>query len=342
MEQKIRRSIILTALCGTVLMMLSGLCIAYIFCERKGVSFSDLFGGAILPLVLCALALMIATVVTGSAAARFLVRPIITMESGGESIGKDIPYPELQPFVDAVAHDRAMRLLHEDMRREFTDNISHELKTPLTSISGYAELMEQGLCRGEDVTQFAAKIHKEAGRLLLLVNDILQLSRLDTQARSSIQVKFEPLDIYDVLCDCADALAMNAQHAYVTLLTQGTHIRIRGDRAGLYDLCTNLCVNAIRYNRPGGKVVLSCGMDGEHPYLRVRDTGIGIPHDAQEHVFERFYRVDKSRSKETGGTGLGLAIVKHIATLHDARIDLKSKEGEGTDIRVLFASGRKV
>ena len=145
----------------------------------------------------------------------------------------------------------------------------------------------------------------------------------------------------EIVSICAENLAVNAQRSYVTLLCEGEHAVIQGSRAAIEELCINLCDNAIRYNKPGGKVILSCGMSEGRPYLRVKDDGIGIPEEQQERVFERFYRVDKSRSKETGGTGLGLAIVKHIASLHGAQIELKSKVGEGTDIRVLFKNGKK-
>ena len=222
------------------------------------------------------------------------------------------------------------------MRQEFTANVSHELKTPLTSISGYAELIETGIAKPEDVGNFARKIHKEAGRLLHLVNDIIQLSRLDAAQEARQMQEFSKMDLKEIVDACADNLAVNAQRAYVTLLCEGEHATIQGNRAGIEELCINLTDNAIRYNRPGGKVILSCGTAEGRPFLRVKDDGIGIPEAEQERVFERFYRVDKSRSKETGGTGLGLAIVKHIAAIHGAQIELKSEVDKGTEIRVLF------
>ena len=165
---------------------------------------------------------------------------------------------------------------------------------------------------------------------------LFQLSRLDAAQEARQIQEFELLDLKELISLCAENLSVNAQRAYVTLLCEGERTVILGSRASIEELCINLTDNAIRYNRPGGKVILSCGTAEGRPYLRVRDNGIGIPAEDQERVFERFYRVDKSRSKETGGTGLGLAIVKHIAAVHGAQIELKSEEGRGTDIRISF------
>lgn len=298
---------------------------------------SDLFGSAIPVILVCCIVVVVLSVLLSLFLTKSLVRPIVQMGQNLDTIDESVPYPELQPFVDAIVRDREMRRENESMRQEFTANVSHELKTPLTSISGYAELIETGIAKPQDVQNFAQKIHKESGRLLHLVNDILQLSKLDTaQETHQAQADFETLDLKEILAACADSLAVNAQRAYVTLLFEGERAMVQGNRGALEELCVNLCDNAIRYNKPGGKVIMSCGQSEGRPYLRVRDDGIGIPEEQQERVFERFYRVDKSRSKETGGTGLGLAIVKHIAVNHGAQIELKSKVGEGTDIRVLF------
>lgn len=302
----------------------------------------DLFRSALPVIAMCCIAVVILSVLLSVFLTRTLVRPVVQMGRNLDEIGQEVPYPELKPFVDAIIRDREMRKASESMRQEFTANVSHELKTPLTSISGYAELIETGIAKPQDVRSFAQKIHKESGRLLHLVNDILQLSKLDTAQESGrTQEEFETLDLKEILGTVAENLAVNAQRSYVTLLFEGEHALIRGSRAGIEELCINLCDNAIRYNKPGGKVLLSCGTAEGRPYLRVRDNGIGIPEDQQDRVFERFYRVDKSRSKETGGTGLGLAIVKHIAVIHGAQIELKSKIGEGTDIRVLFKANKK-
>ena len=255
-----------------------------------------------------------------------------------DTIEAEVPYEELSLLAHTVQSDRKLREDNEAIRREFTANVSHELKTPLTSISGYAELMENGMAKSEDVPMFAQRIHKEASRMITLVTDIIQLSELDgMRDRKEKTFDPEPVDLSSIVRDTCVNMTMNARKAYVTLQYKAEPASLMGGRDLLSELVTNLCDNAIRYNRPGGHVCLYSGTDADGcPYVAVEDNGIGIPQDAQARVFERFYRVDKSRSKATGGTGLGLAIVKHIAMLHGARIDLKSQVGTGTTIRVTF------
>lgn len=269
---------------------------------------------------------------------RALVRPIIHMAEHLDTIEAEVPYEELSLLAHTVQSDRKLREDNEAIRREFTANVSHELKTPLTSISGYAELMENGMAKSEDVPMFAQRIHKEASRMITLVTDIIQLSELDgMRDRNEKIFDPEPVDLSSIVRDTCVNMTMNARKAYVTLQYKAEPASLMGGRDLLSELVTNLCDNAIRYNRPGGHVCLYSGTDADGcPYVAVEDNGIGIPQDAQARVFERFYRVDKSRSKATGGTGLGLAIVKHIAMLHGARIDLKSQVGTGTTIRVTF------
>ena len=203
-----------------------------------------------------------------------------------------------------------------------------------------ATLFETGMAKAEDIPTFAARIHKEAQRMIALVSDILQLSELDSnQASRTRETAAEavPVDLAALVKETAQNMTVNARRAYVTLQYDARPATVRGSRDQLSELTQNLCDNAIRYNRPGGHVELRCGVGNDGcPYFEVEDNGIGIPQDSQTRVFERFYRVDKSRSKATGGTGLGLAIVKHIALLHDARIDLQSQVGTGTTIRVTF------
>ena len=271
---------------------------------------------------------------------RALVRPIVHMAEHLDSIEAEVPYEELALLAHTVQSDRKLREDNEAIRREFTANVSHELKTPLTSISGYAELIESGMAKPADVPTFAARIHKEARRMIALVSDILQLSELDsTQAarRHGAPPEQNPVPLDALVKEVAQTMTVNARKAYVTLQYRAQPATVQGSRDQLVELATNLCDNAIRYNRPGGHVDLRCGLaaDGS-PYLEVQDNGIGIPQDSQARVFERFYRVDKSRSKATGGTGLGLAIVKHIALLHGARIDLQSQVGTGTTVTVTF------
>lgn len=271
---------------------------------------------------------------------RRMVQPITHMAQHLDTIEADVPYEELIPLAHTVQADRQLQADNEAMRREFTANVSHELKTPLTSISGYAELLETRMARPEDVPEFGRRIHKEAGRMISLVSDILQLSELDGQQRQNFEPA--PVDLAALVRDTAANMTMNARKAYVTLqyTAPDTPLMVQGGRDLLAELAMNLTDNAIRYNRPGGHVQISCGTADGCPYLQVEDNGIGIPQDAQSRVFERFYRVDKSRSKATGGTGLGLAIVKHIAMLHGAKIDLRSTVGTGTTVRVEFPAGK--
>lgn len=219
------------------------------------------------------------------------------------------------------------------MRQEFTANVSHELKTPLTAISGYSELIENGMANAQDITRFAAGIHKNAKRLLTLINDTIRLSELDATS----EVPFEALNLYDIATTSVDMLQINAEKHQVSLYLEGEPCEIRGDKQMMEELLYNLCDNAIRYNNKGGKVWVRVTREAEGEIcLQVKDTGIGIPKEHQERIFERFYRVDKSRSKSTGGTGLGLAIVKHIVAKHGARLELNSGVGKGTTIRIFF------
>ena len=295
----------------------------------------------VLPLLLLAcLLIVILGAVLAAVITRRLVRPVTRMAEHLDTIEADVPYEELIPLAHTVQSDRKLREDNETMRREFTANVSHELKTPLTSISGYAELIENGMAKPEDIPAFGHRIHKEARRMISLVSDILQLSELDGMSKGNAQQNlpdFAPVDLAALTKEVAGSMTMNARKAYITLQYHAAPAAVQGSRDLLTELLTNLCDNAIRYNRPGGHVELSCGTGPDGcPFLCVEDNGIGIPQDAQDRVFERFYRVDKSRSKATGGTGLGLAIVKHIAALHGARIELKSTVGTGTTVRVSF------
>lgn len=222
---------------------------------------------------------------------------------------------------------------HEKMRREFSANVSHELKTPLTSILGCAEIMQNGIAKQEDYPRFIGQIHSEAKRLISLIEDIIKLSRLD---EDGLKNEFEPVDLYLLAEKVISSLACKAQDTGVSLTLEGETQFVEGIRGTLYEMIYNLCDNAIIYNKPGGSVTVNISKSDSGVMLSVRDTGIGIPPEHQSRIFERFYRVDKSRSKETGGTGLGLSIVKHSAMLHNAEIKLESKPGKGTVISILF------
>ena len=220
----------------------------------------------------------------------------------------------------------------ESMRQEFTANVSHELKTPLTSISGYAEMIEAGIVKEEDIKNFAGRIRKESARLLSLISDIILLSRLDNSQKAEA-IRKETVNLLTIAQKCADDIAVQAERQGVVVRVRGEEYIMRGNITLLTELVQNLCDNAVRYNRDkDGKVDITVG-DG---FIDVKDTGIGIPPEHRARIFERFYRVDKSRSKERGGTGLGLAIVKHICELYDAKIELKSSEGFGTEIKITF------
>lgn len=223
------------------------------------------------------------------------------------------------------------KTLAEQNRQEFSANVSHELKTPLTSISGYAELIENGIAKTEDISAFAARIHSEAQRLIRLINDIIKLSSLDQPGGHGAVAR---LNLMEVVRDCENSLRFAAEKKQVLLEICGEPVELVANRSGMEELICNLCDNAIRYNHPGGKVMVSVSKNSGQCVLVVADTGIGIGGKDQARIFERFYRVDKSRSKETGGTGLGLSIVKHIVEQHGGTIALKSEEGKGTEITV--------
>lgn len=231
-------------------------------------------------------------------------------------------------FMDVTEREQRERL-----RREFSANVSHELKTPLTSISGFAELMKEGLVPPEKIPEFSGDIYKESLRLIGLVNDIIQLSRLD---ENSTQFQRAPVDLYDLCAQSIERLSTVAARQSVTLALTGEHAEIEGVEQLLKEMIYNLLDNAIKYNVPGGSVTASVRKSAGRTILSVADTGIGIPYAHQPRVFERFYRVDKSHSKEVGGTGLGLSIVRHAAQYHGARLELKSQPGKGTTITVTF------
>ena len=221
----------------------------------------------------------------------------------------------------------------EQMRREFTANVYHELRTPLHSISGYAELLKNGMVKSGDVTPVATKIYDEAQRMVRLVEDIINLSHLDEGAEDMAK---EDVNLYDVVNSTIGSLAPESESAGVTIDFAGEPITVRGIPQLLSGIVYNLCDNAIKYNREGGKVSVSLKEEDGEAVLTVADTGIGIPAEHQQRIFERFYRVDKSHSKEVGGTGLGLSIVKHAAKIHDAKIKLNSVPEQGTTITVTF------
>lgn len=220
----------------------------------------------------------------------------------------------------------------EQNRQQFSANVSHELRTPLTTISGYAELLETGLAKADDTPTLAGKIHEESRRMLTLIEDIIRLSKLDEGAVSEKQ----PIDLMMLAQSCANKLRLFSEKQRVSVSVEGTSAVVLGDRTILEEMLLNLIENAIKYNKRDGRVRVTVGLVRHKPRFVIEDTGVGIPAADQARVFERFYRVDKSRSKETGGTGLGLSIVKHGAQLHGADVSLSSKLGQGTTITLVF------
>ncbi len=222
---------------------------------------------------------------------------------------------------------------NEKMRREFSANVSHELKTPLTSIMGYAEIIKNGIAKPGDIPRFASLIHSEASRLLHLIEDIIKLSRLDEK---DISKEFAPVNLLAIAEIVKTELALKAKEKNVSVEVYGESLSVSGIRSTLHEMVFNLCDNAIAYNKPGGNVKIGVFSENGKTVVSVSDSGVGIAPEHQERIFERFYRVDKSHSKDTGGTGLGLSIVKHAAKLHGAEIQLESAVGKGTTIRVVF------
>ena len=271
-----------------------------------------------------------------------ILRPVYNINLSNPQSSSE--YPELTPLINKINEQnkeiRQRMLLIENeheaqdkMRREFTANVSHELKTPLTSISGYAELIRDGLVMEEDVPRFAGKIHDESKRMITLVGDIIKLSQLDEK---NIPVKFEKIDLYSCCEGVIMSLETLAKKRNITFELAGDHCEISGAELIIEEIIHNICENAVKYNKENGKVSVFIRQCIDGVELSVTDTGIGIKEEDLPHVFERFYRADKSHSKEIGGTGLGLSIVKHGVQFHNACVSIESTFGVGTTIRVLF------
>ena len=302
-------------------------------------------------LIVLLAAIILAAIIIAFGLSRAFVRPLqklVDLLGTSEWMNIENTYKEIAPLVNTIRkQDLELQLTIEQLsnekkkishlKDEFTANASHELKTPLTSISGYAELIENGMAQPEDVKMFAGKIHKEAKRLQSIANDIITLSKLNDHEGQPFDLN-EKINLWNLSHSCIEGLMLGANKKNIQLTLDGApDAEILGNSKLIYEMIFNLVDNAIRYTEPGGKVVVLV----EPKAIVVKDTGIGIPEESQSRVFERFYRVDKSRSKETGGTGLGLAIVKHIAEVHHARIHLNSTVGFGTEIRIGFTTFSK-
>lgn len=242
-------------------------------------------------------------------------------------------YEELTPLLQSIDKQNREKDAVANMRKEFSANVSHELKTPLTSISGYAEIMKDGLVRPEDMKTFSERIYNEASRLITLVEDIMKLSKLDEGA---VELEKEEVDFYMLTREICSRLAPQAEKRHVRVEVTGEPVHYLGVRQVLDEMLYNMIENAIKYNKEGGLVSVWVGNTLQGIKIIVRDTGIGIPKEEQKRIFERFYRVDKSHSKATGGTGLGLSIVKHGALMHGAKIHVESEVNKGTKMELIF------
>ena len=260
-----------------------------------------------------------------------IVNPVEDMAEHLDDTTYEPKYEELVPIMNRIRRQHEQIMAAARTRQDFSANVSHELKTPLTAISGYAELMENGMVSEAEQKHFASEIKRNSDRLLSIINDIISLSELDQVG----EMTMEALDLYDLVQDTMEPLQMVAKNAHVNLEFEGEHVSVYGSKENLRQVVFNLVQNAIKYNNEGGHVWVSVYTDSS-VILSIKDDGIGIPVEDQEKIFERFYRVDKSRSRNTGGTGLGLSIVKHIVELHNARILLDSEVGHGTEIKVVF------
>lgn len=290
------------------------------------------------PLLAVVAVAVVLSFILASRMSKKIVEPINNIDL--EHPEKENIYEELTPLINRLdaqnnqIQNQMQRIEQEHanrdkMRQEFTSNVAHELKTPLTSISGFAEIMRDGFVKDKDIQRFAGNIYKEAQRLIVLVGDIIKLSQLD---EDEISASKEPVDLYDAAHAVLQHLQPTADKLNVQLILKGEHTLVMGVEQIIDEMIYNLCDNAVKYNKPGGTVTVIT----YHACIWVKDTGIGIASDEIPRVFERFYRVDKSHSKEIGGTGLGLSIVKHGAAYHAAKIDISSKVGEGTEIKLSF------
>lgn len=270
-----------------------------------------------------------------------IVEPInnLNLDEAIQHVDED-DFREVAPLIrrmtqqqEQLRKDRDEIAKSAQIRQEFTANVSHELKTPLHAISGYAELLENGIVKDEDIKPFAGKIRKESLRMAKLVEDTIGLSKLDSGAK---EMKWEDVDLYTIAENAVDCLEIPAEDAGVSISLDGISCPMHGIPETLYSIVYNLCENGIKYNHSGGYVHVRLENNPDHITLTVQDSGVGIPKEEQSRIFERFYRVDKSRSKEVGGTGLGLSIVKHALLIHNATIHVDSEPGQGTTFTVRF------
>lgn len=332
----LRWSLVIAAMV-IITLLLSCLIFHFVFAgENVQQSPSMLMLELCLGILVIALMMLALSLYLGRWMVKRLLRPVETMAKNLDKLDKrdsqDL-FIELEPIAEILREKHDALVSSSKQRVDFTANVSHELKTPLTAISGYAELIESGMATEGDLNRFAGEIRRNSKRLLVLIDDIIRLSELDsTQA----ELPKERLDLYEIAKNCMTTLQVNADNHQVTLHLNGVSTMLTANTMMMEELVYNLCDNAIRYNNMGGHVFVTVSKENNKILFQVKDTGIGIPKEHQERVFERFYRVDKSRSKQTGGTGLGLAIVKHVAAQHNAEIAVESEAGKGTTVSIVF------
>lgn len=325
---------VLTAAVVSVVLLFGALIIFFEF-EISDYIGSSMPTSIILKLLAVLLPVFVAVLLISFAAAMFISKRLSSdIESMGDDIAhisKNCKFEELQPFADKIQaqHDEKEKLI--TMKKRFTANVSHELKTPLTSISGYGEILQNNMVPPEDVSKVGGIIYKESQRLINLTHDIIQLSQLEEYDYKPI---IDFVNLMPVVNYCVEALAIKAQKKNVTVTVEGCECKVKGTKSLVEELVYNVVENAIKYNVENGKVDVCVSQDDDFAYISVKDTGIGIPEKYQDRIFERFFRVDKSRSKATGGTGLGLAIVKHTVEYLGGSVSLQSKENEGTEITI--------
>ena len=289
--------------------------------------------GILVPLLVIAALAIVISLILASRTSKRIVQPLNDVDLDDPLSNKQ--YPEIEPLLRRISRQQTELRKTEKIRQDFTANVSHELKTPLHAISGYAELLKSGLVKQEDVQSFYEKIYSESHRMSNLVEDIIELSHLDSGAQDMIK---EKTDLCMTAENAAASLSGIAEAAEVEIVINKPEepVFIYAVPSLIYEIIYNLCDNGIKYNHPGGNVSITITQDEKSCAVTVKDNGSGIPKAYQNRIFERFYRVDKSRSKEVGGTGLGLSIVKHAAELHNAAIDVDSNIGRGTTVTVSF------
>ena len=292
-------------------------------------SIGKFFSDYIIYIFLCIIVVIVAAVFVSMGITKSIVKPITQLGQSLDNIDKFKSDEELKPLVNALLQQKKKQKMLDKQKKQFTANVSHELKTPLTSIAGYAELIETGMAKPEDIKPFAGVIRKQALRLVSLSEDIIQLSQLEES--DDEDMSFESVNLYEIAQRCVEALNINAINKCVTLNLTGEECYIRGKAQLVEELVYNLCDNAIRYNKENGNVTVTVTPLEKGASVSVKDTGIGIPRDSIKKIWDRFYKTDLSRGKDKRGTGLGLSIVKEIIQAHGENIDVISTEGVGTE-----------